>query len=515
MSDKTIASEFQQADQARSGVLEKVRECAALTCPAVLPPEGSSAGDQLSSPYQSLGLRAFESIVGKTAMSLFPNGLPWFREVPSAEARVAPDITPEGLAGWSALLLANELLMTSKMDATNYRLVMRRTIEDVLVAGESCSHLMEDYQLRRFRPDQFVTRRSQGGQRLATLVKESKDVTTLTEDQIAKSGIDVSKYENKTGKDRCVDLYTKESWQRAGDWVIRQEINGKVVNESLDPVSPFIVTTYRHYGAEEHPRGFVEGRLGDLKSFNSVSTDILDGIGVIVKMLLFADATQGADPKELLRPNGSVIMGKVTNGIPDGYGMLVSNKHLDLQVAADWANGLKNDLGQSMLLETASQPTGDRVTAAQVMRIARELDGAFGGVYVNIADEMQRPFLKRFKWQMKRDRLLIPVSAEYDKYAYSQVLTGAEALSRQMELDRFLQAIQIVHQLPGGAERLRYESIIPYIFEGFAVDGGRFVNTPEEMKAALDQAAQRQMQSDAGKQTIQTIGALVEQGAAQ
>ena len=44
--------------------------------------------------------------------------------------------------------------------------------------------------------------------------------------------------------------------------------------------------------------------------------------------------------------------------------------------------------------------------------IAKELEGALGGPYVHIVEEMQRPLVERTLRQLERDKVLVPMRAE-------------------------------------------------------------------------------------------------------
>jgi hypothetical protein len=68
----TAESRWTRLQSKRHAVLERARDCAALTIPALVPPEGHDDNNVLPTPYQSLGARGVNNVASKLLMSLFP-----------------------------------------------------------------------------------------------------------------------------------------------------------------------------------------------------------------------------------------------------------------------------------------------------------------------------------------------------------------------------------------------------------------------------------------------------------
>jgi len=510
----TIASDFDAAQAEREPVLTRAREYAAFTIPAVLPVEGQTEAQEHLRAYQSVGASGTENLVGRLLVALFPPGVPWWRFLPSAELEADESIPPGYLEAFAVKLYAREMVVQSKLDSTNYRMAERSALEDILVAGSSLTQLDDDYRLRRFRFDRWVQKRDGSAELLWIITREDKDVTRLSDEHLQKAGLDRATYEAKDHRERIKKLYTKIERQRLGGWVIRQELNKQTIAEREESgVCPYFVCGYRESGGEDYPRGFVEEKIGDLRSLNALAKSGLDCASVMSWILICYDPTKGWRSKDLLKESGSVIPGRVNGNIPDGIGILESNKARDLAGILSLAEVIEKRLGRAMLLESLAQPTGERVTAAQIMRIARELEGALGGVYAHIAEEMQRPLIGRIVQQMERDRILEPLPEELHSAVTTEVLTGIEALGRQLDLDKLLAGIQLLSTIPGGLDKLRLEVIADRILRHLAVDTNGIIKTPEEIQAELREAAARQIQGEAASKAIDTIGNVIEQQA--
>ena len=507
----TLKAEFEAQDAKRANVTERVRECAAFTIPWVLPEENTKGTDTILQPYQSLGSSGIENLVGKLVGSLFPTGTPWWSTVPSAQARTS-DLSPEDMEAFKATLLARDLLIESKLDDTNYRIAQRAVLENVMVAGNSLAFLTRDYMLKTFRFDQYVQRRA-GGRLSWVIASEQVDVTSLPDETIAAAALDREKLMAGEPADRIQSLYTKAEWQRGGSWVITQEINEHQVKTSEEPVSPFFSVGYRELAGEDYSRGFVEARLGDLRSFNGLAGAILDLTIAAARLVPVYDPAKGWTTADLTSPNGQPRAGRVDGSTPNGIGFLQSNKHNDISVAMTYSQMIEKRLAKAMLLESSAQPTGERVTAAQIMRIARELEGALGGVYTHIAEEIQKPFLNRVIWQMERDKLLVPLPANAKAHELS-ILTGIEALRRQAELDRLLLAMQVLGPIPGAMQRIKFELLADRILRLLGINTPELIKTPEELEAELEKQRQAGLDTAASEQAIKSIGAIAENSAA-
>ena len=75
----SLATRYKQLENKRSSVLERARECAKLTIPSLLPPDGSDEQTKLYKPFQSQGARGVNTLASKLMLTLLPPNSPFFR----------------------------------------------------------------------------------------------------------------------------------------------------------------------------------------------------------------------------------------------------------------------------------------------------------------------------------------------------------------------------------------------------------------------------------------------------
>ena len=510
----TFKAEFDRADGARQAVLTRARECAAMTIPSVLPDEGLTGSEAIVRAYQSLGADGAANMVNKMLVSIFSD--PWFRYSISASAQIEWQNTPEVLAELEAMLYVRERQIRAQLEATKYRIKMRTMMEQLIVVGNALAKMTASYTIHSFRFDQFVWRRASDGELLWLITHEKKDRLQLSEEDIAAAAFQEEDNTDPSGDPKDIDLYTKCERQRdSKDWLIRQEINGHELTHrrSEEPVSPYFTSGYVEIPGEHYSRSYVEEKIGDLRAFNGLSKALLDGTVAAARMYPVVDPSGTISHTDLTKANGTVLVGRVVNGVVQSVGFIKTDKGADLQVGQVQSINIEERLGKQFLMETEAMPTGDRVTATQIMKISGQLDGARAGVYSEIAEELQRPLITRVIWQMERDGILVPLPEYLGNRVDVELLTGLSALGRQMELEKMTGAMQITAQIPGAVEHVHLDRVLTRIWEGYDVDTRGLVKTKEEFQAEVEARMEQQMQMAAQQEAITTAGAVVKDSA--
>jgi len=516
---KTFEDEFKKTDEARSRFMAGARECAALSIPDVLPPLNHTQDAEFPKTFSSLGNVGSENMVGRILVSLFPVGIPFFRFMPSPSILANPYLSGDEIGALESMLYGRELQVQNTLELTNFRVAARTALESVLITGNALPVLDDpdpangrhNFRMRHFRTDQWVPKRDGSGVLLWLITAEKLDVRRIDRKILEKADIKPSdKEEEKT-------LYTKVELQRDGSWVIQQELNDRIVKERAEKVSPYFPMTYRLLAGEHNARGFISGRIGDLRSHNSLWMSLIDAYSAASKTTPVIDPTRsgGMQASDLTKPNGQPVTGRVsTPGIVDGVAFLQTNKTADWSMCRQGALDIEQSLGKAMLIESQAMPQGDRVTATAVLRIARELEGALGAPYAHIAEDIQIPLVNRVVHVMERENQLVALGDMKD-IASVELQTGIAALSRTQELDRLLNAMQILGNIPGAIERMNLEIVADRILRSLMIDTNGLIKTAEQIQAEMQAAQASQLQSAAGNQAIQTIGKMVEERAKQ
>ena len=519
MTIATIASEFANQDGQRQPILERARQCAALTRPWVLPGVGQTAANKMPEVFTSLPGRGIANLEGRLLMSLYPVGTPFFRLLPAAKIRFSPTVDANQVQAFSTALSLYELLAMAKLESADmgsaenrrrsgFRSRKRQALTQILITGDCLEQLTNDYRCRVFRRDQYTTVRDSSQEVVSHIIKEKIDPLSLPREIIELAGLSMQDLSKPQGQ-REVEMYTRCQWQYiTRSWVVDQEINKKIINSSEEPVSPFFATPYELAPGENYGRGFVESNLGDIRSLNELHERLLDFAGLASKFVPCIDYNSQVRASDLTKPSGEVIEARVMGGQVQDIAFLSVNKASDFNVVFSTAQQKRADLAVAMLMEAESAPKGERVTAFQISRVAAELEGALGGVYAPIADSQQVPLVERLMFQMSRDGL-IPQMPQGS--VEIEALTGLAALSRENDKQKLLQLVSTMAQFgPEGIGRVNIGVLFDTLLRQSGIYEPGLIKTNEQMSAEASAQMNQQMEQRAQEQLIATGGNAME-----
>ena len=250
----TIRAQYEADDSARADILERARLCAALSKPWLCPPAGRSQKDKLPENYQSLGSRGIMNMEGRMLMALFPPGQPWFQLKLTSDIKYDQSIPPETIQEFEWQLFLRELTIQATLESAHikprtlrkmagFRSQKRLALSQLLVTGDVLEQLTDDYRIKTYRRDQYVTRRDSTGDVLYHTIKEQLDPLALPEEKLIQAGLNPSELAEKFISERLENIYTMiERQPQSKTWVIRQELNKTIINESEEKNSPIIST---------------------------------------------------------------------------------------------------------------------------------------------------------------------------------------------------------------------------------------------------------------------------------
>lgn len=528
-----IEEAFGNLASKRQASLDRARHMAALTKPHVMPPLSfDSAGvgkdsDNYDLPrrYQSTGSRGVTAMAGKMLLALWPPGVQWFKFEPSPALKYAAVAAMRGeydlamaqlenlLFAWSLVIQAN--LDSSSLESDGYqrgnrfRTAKRESLEQLIVTGDTLEYMDDDFRIRVFRRDMYVTQRDSCKSVLYHITRESIDCRSLSEEVCYKAHLHDDVLSNKDPAKRLVDIYTRVEWQpRSKTWLIEQECNGHVINESEEPVTPYFCTAYNLISGEHYGRGFIEDIEGDLNSHNDLRGRLLDWAAACSKKHPVLDQNSTLRPQDLEKPAGEVLIGRVTGGQVQDMAWTGVDKLADFNVVANVDDRISADLHRSMLMESDIQPQKERVTAAQIQRIASELESSLGGLYAPIAESQQEPVLRRVRHVLQK-RGELPTLKD-KSLVKARALTGIEAISRELSADRLLRFVQIIASLPEGIRYLRQDVLANLLMRYSGIYENGLVKSAADVQQEDQNAIQQQIALAAGQKAVDTAGNVVE-----
>lgn len=521
--EATIKRQFVDDDSRRHSILQRARRCAELSKPHYLPPENQDATDELPENYQSLVARGVSNMEGRLLTALFPPGTPWFELAPTA--KTLGELDPDQAMQVRGELFRLELLILAAIEEgsgkqrrraagrSSFYTAKRTALGLCLVTGDVLEHLDDDYRLRVFRRDQYVTRRDSAGDVLYHIVREKIDPLTLTDEQLDTAGLDPSDLADKHIAERMVDIYTRCQWQpRDRTWLIEQEVNGEIVNESVEPVTPYLSTPFELAPGEDYGRGFCEQNYGNIRSYDELSLRTLQFAEINSKIHPTMDYASEVLESDLAKPSGTPLRARVEGGQIQDVGFLRVDKLGDFRVVGEVRESLRAELSQSMLLGSEVVRDSERTTAFEVQTISlQELQGALGGMYAAIAERQQVPLLDRVMFQMTRDKLIPRLPEEA---VTPRVLTGIAALQRQEEWRKVAVVVDAIRNIDPELRTLDARTL-GRMAERLIGLREPITKSDEQIERERQDALREQAAMQAAEQTIETAGAVAQQRATQ
>ena len=413
----------------RDQILQRGRDCANITIPALMPPEGADENTILSTPYQSLGSRGVNNLTSKLRLTLFPPGNPFFRfEIDAETMDIIAGEDPDVAQQIEAVMQELENDALDELEQGSDSVILHAAIKQLVVVGNVLLHMPKDDSSRIFRLQNYVVVRDASGNWYEIVAQEKVSKFTLPENAAAL-------VDAKEDDDEEITIYThiKKVGQKA-EWY--QEINEKTIPGTEGKTDydncPYIPLRWAALENENYGRGHCEEYLGDLRSLEDLSKDIIAFSAAAAKVI-FLDRPNSTTDLAALQEAES---GEFVEGNIDDIGVLQVNKFNDFQVVKKQIDDLSLRLSHAFLLTTGTVRNAERVTAEEIRMQAQELEDVLGGVYTVLAAELQHKVVRRLIERLKAKGRFPTLPSGTVKPI---IVTGFEALGRGHELNKMRQ----------------------------------------------------------------------------
>lgn len=490
----TAKNLWEQLGKDHSAPLDRARECAKLTIPSLLPPQGANDSTQLEIPYQSLGARGVNNLASKLLLALFPPGASPFRYTLSKEAIEGAGGATE-VADVEKALGARELEIMNHVEASPQRPILAEYLLHLVVAGNAMLFYPDMQKMRMYRLDQYRIRRDGSGSPIDACVLEVVHPTTL--DEATRAATDIAPDDTEP-----VHVYTAIQW-RQGKVEYWQEINDIEVPGSRGKApaaaSPWIPGRWKAVPGSHYGRSHVDELMGDLISYDGLCKAIVQFAAVAAKIVFLKKPSATTRMEDI----NEAESGDCVTGSLEDIDVLQLEKYADFQVAKAVAEGIEIRLSQAFLLRSGSTRDAERVTAEEIRALAQELEDVHGGVYTVQSQELQLPWVNRTILNLERARL-IPILPKGTVKPI--IVTGFQALGRNHALNKLRGFIADLAQMlgPEAAIRLlRGPNVAKRLGTGWGV------SELDELLKTEDELAQEQ--AEANKQAM--TGTMLEKAA--
>lgn len=499
MKEKTIAERFHKLDGFRYAKLERARHCSWLTIPSIFPPEGYTDDTSLNKPFSSVSARGVTAMSSRILHALLPlDDSPFFRfnlkggQEPSSETQV--------------YLNNLSYQVYKKLTSQNMREVLFQALQHLIIVGDVLIIQEDDYTFRNIRLDHYVVRRDVNGDLLELIYLE---FVSKPEDADIEEPATGSISYSRSGYDVEFNRIYKDE---KGKWIAEKELDGEIVESGSYDVLPLAVLRWNSIAGEPYSRSHCEDLIGDIETLENYTRSMIEGMAASSTFWMAVDPAGITDIDDVgVAPNGQWIAARREDIEAISPAATMSPQ---IQAVSAAVEKMRREIGQAFLLDSASIPSGDRVTATAVKKIGQELENILGGAFSAIARDLFIPILNRTVYLMVDD-------GSIDKRLYQQfftnegnldveIVTGLQALNRESDLMKLMQLGEMVRNLPPESiATFKWDAFGQALVSTLGFNPDNWIKSEEEVAKAQQAMQQEQMQQQMLQQLASQGGAAV------
>lgn len=509
MNEGEIQSEFDRLDSRRSNKLQRAQDCARLTVPGLYPEDGFTETMDMPDVYSSLPARGVMALASRMVSAIYPlNQAPFFNfELDQAFVPQGADPT-ETISQLSRL----DRKIMDKLSSTNLRQELFVLFQHLIVCGDALFEMVDEYQFRVHRIDQYVVQRYPDGRVKRIILREWVDPDAVPEDWPKTNGMQ-DEYEGSGPTADHKPFFTEIEWdEETGRWEVEKEYCGAIVDSGSYDVCPYVPQVWSRIAGEDYGRSLVEEHIGDIRTLEAITKALVEAAVANSEFRIGIDPTGITEVSDLQdTENGDFVPARQADVFP-----IQLLKQIDLGPMAAVRSDLTQQLGRTFLLQSSVQRTGDRVTATEIREVAQELDQTLGGIFSGLARDIQIPIVKRTLVLMGKDRLIpkeILKLIDGSGPLNLKVRTGLEALNREVTNSQLSQWAAVVGQQQSVQQYIDWYGWAIKWTSSFGLEPVGLVKTPQQLQEEQQAMAQQSLQAMAAQQTISSLGSMAETGA--
>lgn len=486
MTYTTARAAWESMSSKHGAVLRRAQRCAKLTLRHLLQPDTHDADfGETPNIGSNFGAQVVNSLVGKLVQGLFSPTAPVGRLTASQEAtqKLAGVL---GVTELDNVLAAAEVRARDEVAGTGARARLFTALTHVLICGNYLLDLdTSNKRARGYGLEHYRIRRTIDQAVHTLVIKECLQGGELHAEVRAQLGIDIDSTKE----------YSCFVWVRlleSGDYEESHWVDDTCV-ESL-------TRTYKPEDQHFHPLhwslpddrdygvGLVEQYLFDFETHLLISKALAEGSALAGEFRWLVSPGGIATIDQLnSSTNGSAIAGKRDDVV--GTSLADSTKVRPLvEILQVW----EARIARGFLYVAPQIRQAERVTAEELRMLVDELDQAYGGAYTTLADTIVKPLLL---WGLR-------LAGLWDAKANLKltVVSGAEALSRNADLQRLTQGLNILSNSMSGTlgGRLNLDKLALRVGALLGVDLAQFIVAQTAPESNSAQGAALNMQSRQG-----------------
>jgi hypothetical protein len=494
--DTTLKDRFTLLDNERKTILDRKRECAEYTHPAVLPESWHTDQDEFDTPLNSAPGIGSTALAAKIANAVLPtNGSP----IVTPEVAMPGGVDDVVYQQVTNVILRFDQKIMDYLQSSNFRSQLHDICLDLVIVGDALLEMLPNGMFRKHRLDNYVVVRKEDGSIHELIIRTWVDPETLD-----------SKYRDRVGPTdtkgtrRLEPKYLGVCWDK-DRYYIREEFRGVVEDIGDYLVLPYFALKTGGSASDNYGRSIIESLLGDIRSLMAHSMALLQG------------SAANSEFRLCVNPNGITQMAHMADSVngqwvsarrEDVFVMQLGNP-VQVQITMAAVEKYEQSILKALLYDLVyAGQNRDRVTATEINATIQSIESGLSGLLSSITQELHIPLVRRLSTIILMD----PMVEDPLKALANQVITGGaplrlrsgiEALHREIKAMRLVQAVQIMAGLPPNAvSDIKWSNIVYDLMAGFGFDGERYLLSPEEKQASAEQ----QMSMNVAEQTAIAAG---------
>jgi len=503
----TLAEKFKLLDSLRWNKLERARYCSSLSIPSLLPPEGYTEQQQLPQPFSSVASRGVSSMASRMLSALLPlNDMPFFKfELSTGE---------ESEFEINEYLESLSYQVYNKLSSGNLRETIYQALQHLIVVGDVMLIMEDDMNFRIIRLDRYVCRRDVYGdiEEVVYIEYESLDMDDMDPNVATTS---MMEQEYKKGYKEIYNCVKKKGdvWEE-----YKEDAEGNSMGGGEYIVKPFVFLRWSGIPGENYGRSHCEDMIGDIKSLEGFTEGLINGISASSLFWMGVDPTGITEIDDIAGSgSGSFVNSRLNEVFTISPAQTMNPQ---IQATQSGVQILRQEVGKAFLMDSASMPRGERVTATAVRMIGQELENVLGGAFSSIARDLMVPIVSRCVYVMitngEVDERLKEMFTSDKGVLNVAIVTGLQALSRDSDLQKLMQMGEMVRNLPEPAAAMfRWDAYGKALITSLGFSPDKWIKDEEAVKAEQMQMAQAQSQIQGQAQNQQMVNQAMTQGALQ
>jgi len=500
-----IADRFKILDSLRESKLQRARFCSSLTVPSILPPQNWTEQDQLPQPYSSISARGVTAMASRMLSALLPlNDMPFFKFDLSSGVTADPEI--------DAYLENLSFQVYNKISGNNIRESIYQALQHLIVVGDVMMIMDDDMSFRLLRLDRFVCRRDVYGNLEEVIYIEYETLPEVTNDNMT---LHVGQSIGEHDRQGYRAIYTC-AWKEGNIWkVLKQDGDNNTIETGEYTVPPFVVLRWSGIPGENYGRSHCEDVIGDIKTLEGFTEGLIQGITASSIFWIGVDPTGMAEIDDIAHsPTGNFVSAR-----PNEIHTVSPSTTMNPQIASVQAGVeiLRGEIGRAFLLDSASIPQGERVTATAVRMVGQELENVLGGAFSAIARDLMKPIVARTVFIMTSngdvDDRIRELFMTDEGVLNVAIVTGLQALSRDSDLQKLMQMGEMVRNLPEPAvATFRWDAYGKALITSLGFDSSHWIKSEEDVKQEqmeqqqqMAQMQSQQQQQAQGQQMVNNV----------